>query len=348
MCSRFPLYTKGTDRLQFQYAIYLLNKNIAQLRWYCGLPTFDLRATLPNLFSLLNGISDFRFESSDSAFGIIKYLSSLSSDYRSDSKSLSKKYGSFSTLDQNFGRSFDRLDSSNISSSYEQIFSPKVEFSPIRKVSRSQMSDSGPSLSQILVAPSNFKVRNDSSRFKNVSEVSSNCDNITKKVENPNPNCVDCNIEQGLDILDPSHNLICTSQNEHSTHENFSEIPISDPLINKLKMKRRISRSVGSITDDEKLDSNLEVGSDPLSKNLSSQNNFMPNLNLSDGRKEFLQSWFNNAELVCSDENLLTRQSNSESEATNQDREIENDLTIRTEALVQELSSFHLVRPKQN
>lgn len=34
--------------------MYLLNKNIAQLRWYCGLPTTDLRATLPNLATLIN------------------------------------------------------------------------------------------------------------------------------------------------------------------------------------------------------------------------------------------------------------------------------------------------------
>lgn len=34
--------------------MYLLNKNIAQLRWYCGLPTIDLRATLPNLATLIN------------------------------------------------------------------------------------------------------------------------------------------------------------------------------------------------------------------------------------------------------------------------------------------------------
>ncbi|XP_015171627.1 PREDICTED: UV radiation resistance associated protein isoform X1 [Polistes dominula] len=50
---QFPLFAKGKDRLQFHYAVYLLNKNIAQLRWYCGLPTTDLRATLSNLSTLL-------------------------------------------------------------------------------------------------------------------------------------------------------------------------------------------------------------------------------------------------------------------------------------------------------
>lgn len=51
---RFPLYSKGKDKLQFNYGVYLLNKNIAQLRWYCNLTTSDLRTTLPNLLALLN------------------------------------------------------------------------------------------------------------------------------------------------------------------------------------------------------------------------------------------------------------------------------------------------------
>ncbi|XP_075213381.1 UV-resistance associated gene [Lycorma delicatula] len=50
----FPLFAKGKDKLQFNYGVYLLNKNIAQLRWYCGLTTSDLRATLPNLADLLH------------------------------------------------------------------------------------------------------------------------------------------------------------------------------------------------------------------------------------------------------------------------------------------------------
>ncbi|XP_076875570.1 UV radiation resistance-associated gene protein [Brachyhypopomus gauderio] len=44
----FPLYTRG-ERFQFEYGVYLLNKNIAQLRYQHGLSTPDLRQTLPNL-----------------------------------------------------------------------------------------------------------------------------------------------------------------------------------------------------------------------------------------------------------------------------------------------------------
>ncbi|XP_029424700.1 UV radiation resistance-associated gene protein isoform X3 [Nannospalax galili] len=46
---RFPLYPKGGEKLQFDYGVYLLNKNIAQLRYQHGLGTPDLRQTLPNL-----------------------------------------------------------------------------------------------------------------------------------------------------------------------------------------------------------------------------------------------------------------------------------------------------------
>jgi hypothetical protein len=49
----FPLYFKGKKDVYCAYALYLLNKNIAQLRWYCGLSTPDLRASLPNLVELL-------------------------------------------------------------------------------------------------------------------------------------------------------------------------------------------------------------------------------------------------------------------------------------------------------
>jgi regulator of replication initiation timing len=50
----FPLHAKrGKDKLHFKYGVFLINKNIAQLRHYLGLHTRDLSATLPNLYSLL-------------------------------------------------------------------------------------------------------------------------------------------------------------------------------------------------------------------------------------------------------------------------------------------------------
>jgi hypothetical protein len=43
--------------MRFEYGVYLLNKNIAQLRWHCDTPTSDLRSTLSNLGSLLESLT---------------------------------------------------------------------------------------------------------------------------------------------------------------------------------------------------------------------------------------------------------------------------------------------------
>ncbi|XP_030216241.1 UV radiation resistance-associated gene protein [Gadus morhua] len=48
----FPLYPRG-ERFHFEYAVYLLNKNIAQLRYQHSLSTPDLSQTLPNLRNFL-------------------------------------------------------------------------------------------------------------------------------------------------------------------------------------------------------------------------------------------------------------------------------------------------------
>ncbi|XP_025079351.1 UV radiation resistance associated protein-like isoform X2 [Pomacea canaliculata] len=52
----FPLYCKGKDKAHFKYAVYLLNKNISQIRYFFGMPTQDLRLILPNVQTLLQKI----------------------------------------------------------------------------------------------------------------------------------------------------------------------------------------------------------------------------------------------------------------------------------------------------
>jgi len=49
----FPLYTKGTVRFRFDYAMFLLNKDIERLAESQGLKVIDIRHTLPNLKYLL-------------------------------------------------------------------------------------------------------------------------------------------------------------------------------------------------------------------------------------------------------------------------------------------------------
>jgi len=49
----FPLFPKGSERVRFDYGVFLLNKNIAQLRWFCGEGTADAKPTLRNLAGLV-------------------------------------------------------------------------------------------------------------------------------------------------------------------------------------------------------------------------------------------------------------------------------------------------------
>ncbi|KAL1518099.1 hypothetical protein ABEB36_001774 [Hypothenemus hampei] len=52
----FHLYTKGKDKAHFSYAVFLLNKNISQLRWYFQHKTTpDLKETLKHVRLLLLG-----------------------------------------------------------------------------------------------------------------------------------------------------------------------------------------------------------------------------------------------------------------------------------------------------
>lgn len=53
---RFPLYCRNSFWSEpLQYAIYLLNQNIAQMKFHLSLHKIDLRTTLSNLLDLLNG-----------------------------------------------------------------------------------------------------------------------------------------------------------------------------------------------------------------------------------------------------------------------------------------------------
>ena len=53
----FPLHLKNSSANEwskFEYGLYLLNKNLSQLRWNCNLITTDLRPTLQNLEEILS------------------------------------------------------------------------------------------------------------------------------------------------------------------------------------------------------------------------------------------------------------------------------------------------------
>ena len=49
------MFIRGKDRFYFNYGVFLLNRNIAQLRHHCGMKTEELKDTLTNLKGLLVG-----------------------------------------------------------------------------------------------------------------------------------------------------------------------------------------------------------------------------------------------------------------------------------------------------
>uniref|UniRef100_A0A5S6QSX4 UV radiation resistance-associated gene protein n=1 Tax=Trichuris muris TaxID=70415 RepID=A0A5S6QSX4_TRIMR len=74
----FPLFSRHQDKLLFEYGVFLLNKNIAQLRRSLGLPTPDLRCTLANVAMLLEHLTEVALES-DAASSLRAPISPASS-----------------------------------------------------------------------------------------------------------------------------------------------------------------------------------------------------------------------------------------------------------------------------
>eukprot|EP01125_Pyxidicula_operculata_P014178 TRINITY_DN4713_c0_g1_i1.p1 TRINITY_DN4713_c0_g1~~TRINITY_DN4713_c0_g1_i1.p1 ORF type:complete len:365 (-),score=56.07 TRINITY_DN4713_c0_g1_i1:82-1176(-) len=59
---QYPLFSEGVDRTRFEYAVFLLNKNIEQLLNSQKLEAKNLRETLPNLHHLLSHLENLKSE----------------------------------------------------------------------------------------------------------------------------------------------------------------------------------------------------------------------------------------------------------------------------------------------
>nr|CAI5824924.1 unnamed protein product [Callosobruchus analis] len=134
----FPLFTKGKDKAQFTYAVYLLNKNIAQLRWLYFMNTNDLRATLQNLLTFLQGQRESRSE--------ILSLSEASTSQKADSVptekgkkpacALSEKLVSLHSANTNSNISDPVLDSIRQETQANRLFSPTRRLAGLKSISR--------------------------------------------------------------------------------------------------------------------------------------------------------------------------------------------------------------------
>lgn len=74
----FPLYAKSKEKFQFNYGVFLLNKNISQLRFYCGLGTRDLRLTLHNIKSMLESRLGIKFDHLDAGGARLDFTDNIS------------------------------------------------------------------------------------------------------------------------------------------------------------------------------------------------------------------------------------------------------------------------------
>lgn len=145
------------------------------------------------------------------------------------------------------------------------------------------------------------------------------------------------NIEEGTDTLDPSSNLssitkpvdICDNQVPTKNGDMF------------VKQNRRLSRSVGSYSDEE---CNLlskpvfELGSEPL-LNVVSHSDALCDDVIGNNQKEIIQQWLDNTP-CSSNENICPSDISS-----NASPKQNNPLTVRTDALLTR-KSFNLVKPK--
>lgn len=172
----FPLYTRGKDKTYFTYGVYLLNKNLAQLRWLFYLNTSDLKSTLPNLLNFLQGQKEFQVESLaqttvslNSNFGEAK----LSSPTSQSHLAINEKYVSLHSFGSNPNISDPILDCIRHENQIKRSGSPtrKPSKKPISKPCRNN--ECGRGLSEILAIPEAFlnkQISSDSFRNYMISE----------------------------------------------------------------------------------------------------------------------------------------------------------------------------------
>ncbi|CAH1999062.1 unnamed protein product [Acanthoscelides obtectus] len=285
----FPLFTKGKDKAQFTYAVYLLNKNIAQLRWLYFMNTNDLRATLHNLLTFLQGQREPKTDA------LLSQEASTSHKPEVPSTKTQRAIGtpneknvSLHSLNANSNISDPVLDSLRQDNQAIRLCSPSRRLSGVRSISR--LGSGG--LSEALAMPEaylnrqigvealrNFIVAND--KGSTTGEAASSVDNnkpqsafsslksnlikITKgkeaKLICDNDKNAALKIERGHDPLNPDSIFSNASTKSLEIH--------SDSQLNKDVSETRISRSMDTFHGPLPMRVETEVGSEPQLERLS-------------------------------------------------------------------------------
>ncbi|KAJ8979568.1 hypothetical protein NQ317_019143 [Molorchus minor] len=347
----FPLYTKGKDKAQFTYAVYLLNKNIAQLRWLCYMNTNDLRATLANLLSFLQGQRDLRPESLLPANNKLtlaaeqKVADIKVSQASTPNLSINEKYVSLHSFGSNSNISDPILDCIRKENQLRRSSSPTRKSSRKAASKPCRNSECGKGLRD--TGSTTSVSTNDS--ITNMIKIT-NGREIASRTHSQAAKGYFESIEQGTDVLDIGITSTKSRSIKINSDTQLRKMAAEDSF--DIKQTKRISRSVGSYTDDEYslvLRTSFELGSEPL-LNITSvakeeeQRNEIYVRNLQDGQQEFLEQWIESApNLIYSMENLYGDEflGSSSGQIVSEN----SPLMARTDALIN-TKSFNLVKPK--
>lgn len=379
------MYTKGKDRMQFNYAVYLINKNIAQLRCLYGLNTPELKSTLLNLLTFLQG-KDYKTHLTKS-HEHLNDAHCYRKENETDSVDLNKIDGCKSDSLENVHK--NSISPAHNFGSTPNISQPILDMlkhescieksngnpkKPIKK--KSKPSESGPGLSEILAIPEAFLNKQMSaSAFKNYAvqnmvnkanvDYKTGMHNIRSHeniqflyiqffcLENSSASSSRSNrSKKGSDF-------VCNSIKNTNDHEPIEEgTDLLDTSLHEnnciietcdTKLLKHKSRSVGSYTDESLLElkNNLEVGSDPLLNISSDVSNDGINIGLP-GSSEERQQEFLQKWLDSGPALVCSEQSLYPDEVLGTVADVsrpERQLTSRTDALLN-TTSFNLVKPK--
>ncbi|CAH0547955.1 unnamed protein product [Brassicogethes aeneus] len=349
----FPLFARGKDKMQFTYAVYLLNKNIAQLRWLYQLHTPELKATLPNLFGMLQGPRDRAAEaatplppiqssaklasfrgaghahfSANITDPVIQECIRTESRIKRATSPTRKPATSPSTARRAGGDRGRRCTNSRCT---KELAIPEAYLNhQISRDSFKTMAIEGyGNMACCGSSPATSTATSTNGSAVNLSKIAGFTEQPETYTYEDHLN--NDSIEEGCDPLDPSNNLSMASKS----------VDIGGQNADKSKENHRLSRSVGSYTEETSLQlrTSLEMGSEP-SLNLSC--NSEADKSTDSDQKKFLEKWLETGpNLVCSEESLYPE----EILGTTSSIQAPKPLTARTDALLN-TKSFNLVRPK--
>lgn len=359
----FPLFMKGKDRMQFTYGVYLLNKNIAQLRWIFLMNTPDLKSTLSNLLSFLQGYKEYKQD----RFMLLRTSLVLNESPDNSLESNSsithlnlQKLWHMHAYESSHNLYDPILESLRHEKHLVMPFNPASVVSSKKNKEKSHNVEECPGLSEILAIPEAFLNKQISSQsLKNyilsdgrhddcsstghssnaVNSENHNSKRLTPTFSDSKQTQCNCDIhvsnnykedifanesiEEGTDLLNPKSTLDDLVLDTSTNACKDSSYEIN--------IEKTVFESISSL--DKESETELLI---------DNSNESETHDGISGVQQGFLENWLRTGPaLVCSDKNLYPEE-HLGSTSTHQD---DSPLTARTDALLN-TKSFNLVKPK--